>query len=338
MARGRSGAIERQAGGIILGPVTIADRRVEPLRQFLVDLSRPGLCIVLGAGASWRVVPATPTEITNRAWKLLQSQRSFLVLSQEDQRMLAAHPEVGYLKHVLGANSTNWKDRLIVNAMTPSRAVLTLNDVFSPQVTVPRALTRIYDFFDPRDGTIVSYNYDGIADQQSRFPVIAPHGRRPSLLADPGYASVLRDLADMVMFAPPTDWYLPVPEKPVVRQRSGYQEMLRAWRTARTIVFVGYGFGGGADALSLEDFGEALTPRARVHVLCPPSSNAELCERIGRALGTSPRERRVFGQPVGWKHFAEGFLEVLDGAGASHVRLAIGREAEILQAHDRRSS
>lgn len=55
MARWRSGW---QSGG----PVTIRDPRVANMRELLLDLSRPGVCIVLGAGASHGLVPLRITE------------------------------------------------------------------------------------------------------------------------------------------------------------------------------------------------------------------------------------------------------------------------------------
>ena len=45
MARGWSGASVRPDGSILVGPVTIPDRRVEVTCELLLDLSSPGVCL-----------------------------------------------------------------------------------------------------------------------------------------------------------------------------------------------------------------------------------------------------------------------------------------------------
>jgi hypothetical protein len=63
MARGWSGAILLLDGRLRAGPVTLRDERVADLHELLKDLSQPGLCLVLGAGASYGVVPMSRKEI-----------------------------------------------------------------------------------------------------------------------------------------------------------------------------------------------------------------------------------------------------------------------------------
>jgi hypothetical protein len=106
--------------------------------------------------------------------------------------------------------------------------------------------------------------------------------------------------------------------------------MLNAWALASSIVFVGYGFGGGADALSFEDFGLTANPTARVHVLCPNPDNVDLSAQVGYAL-----HRKVFSQPYRWGSLAKAVLDFLSSIRSSHIRYAIGAEREILFRHDR---
>ncbi len=277
---------------------------------------------------------STP-EITAIAWKLLQAKRSIEVLSTEERRLFARNPEVRFLVETLQTRPTGSWDRVVLGALTPGRAVVTLTDVFSPVREVPPALFKIYNVIENQGGALVSYNYDGIHERQSRFRVIAPHGRRPDLLLDPLYGPEVRAVATEFRIDIPTDWYLPVPETDLVRSRPAYQDMLAAWACAHTIIFVGYAFGRGADSISFEDFGRTANRRARIHVLCPPPDSADLCRQVGYAVRGRGRDFRVFGHPFRWRQFSEGVLRVVEKYGATHIREAIGRESEIVLEHDR---
>ncbi len=280
----------------------------------------------------------TPREITSIACKMLQAQGSFQVLSLDERKQLARYPEVQFLARLLQANPPGSWDRLVhefLYHLSPGQAIIILNDIFSPQGEIPPALVRIYDVIENTAGVIVSFNYDGIDELQSRFSVIAPHGRRPKLLSDPVVGSRVRRLLENSGLIVPTDWHLPVAEEEIVRDRPDYQKMLQAWRRSHTIVFIGYAFGGGADALSFEDFGQNTNLASRVHVLCPRPDNTDLCRQIGYVLQGRRRGFRIFGQPFRWKAFAEAVLEVLGAIRAGHIRFAIGKEAEIAMAHDR---
>lgn len=131
------------------------------------------------------------------------------------------------------------------------------------------------------------------------------------------------------------DWWLPVPETVEVQYRSAYQEMLSTWRTARSIGFVGYGFGGGADHISYEDFGRNAALAARVHILCPGRDNADLCKQVGYALRGRGPGFHVFGHPYSWRSLAEALLGYLRSVRLSHISGAIGAELEIAFRHDR---
>jgi hypothetical protein len=228
MARGWSGAIVRPNGRIFVGPVLLPDRRAQGLRDLLVDLSHPNVCIVLGAGASHGVVPITPKEVTAIAWKILQASRSVPVLSVEEHATFARFPEVRFLAKALQSMPTGSWDRFVLDALSPGRAVVILSDVFSPQTEVPSALIKIYDVIENTNGVLISFNYDGIDQRQSRFRVIAPHGRRPDLLFDPVYGPSTRELVETFRVDVPTNWHLPIPESERVLKRPAYPRLVSA--------------------------------------------------------------------------------------------------------------
>ena len=276
----------------------------------------------------------TAKEVARLAWKMLQSQSNYLALSASERETLAKHPEMLYLRGLLKTVPTGAWDRFLADLLSPGHASLILNDIFTPPELVPAALVEIYNVLENDKGVIVSYNYDRIAEGQSRFRVVTPHGQRSALLTDSQFGNSMREMASEMHIPIPNDWHLPVPENEQIRLRSAYQDMLSAWRSARTVVFVGYGFGAGADAISFQDFGANVAQSARIHVLCPSTGNADLCKQIGSALRGRSAGFRVYGQPFGWRTFAEAVLCVLRIIPATHIRFAIGKEIEIATLHD----
>lgn len=226
-------------------------------------------------------------------------------------------------------------DTRLAQFLSPGQANFILGAVFTPRREVPCALTRIYGALENRNGVIVSYNYDRITDQQTRFPVIAPHGQRARLFEDPHAYAAANRMAWELNIAPPTEFWLPQPETEAIRIRYEYQKAIDAWRAAATIVFIGYGFGRGDDALSFEDFAEHASRTARVHVLNPPPDNADLVRQIGYGCRARQKDFQVHAQPFGWRALAEAVLRFLDSRRATHVRAAIGHEVEIAMRHDR---
>ena len=192
--RGKSGAILGPDGRVVVGDVSIADERVTNLRELLADLSRPRLCLVLGAGASYGVIPISAKEIAALLWERLQAQASAHPLPIIRSQPLEHHPELIAVTELLIKFPPDAWDRMLndlplpwlqmswINRLSPTRATTLLNDVFTPRSPVPDTLIRIYDVLENNEGSIVCYNYDRIVEQQSRFPVITPHGQRPKQL------------------------------------------------------------------------------------------------------------------------------------------------------------
>lgn len=326
--RNRSGA----TGSI--ADVTLKEYRRLNLRQLLIDLARPGLCLILGAGASHGVIPMSVEQIATLAREIIDARGDYFRLPGTYLDQLS-HPGVRFLTDILQrTRRDNW-DNTLAQFLSPGQATFVLGAVFTPRGEIPRALTRIYDVVENQNGVIVSYNYDRITDRQSRFPVIAPHGQRARLFGDPHAYAAAKRLAWELNLSPPSDLWLPVPETEKIRIRYEYQQAVLAWRRASAIVFIGYGFGSGADAFSFEDFAEYASRTARVHVLNPPPDKADLARQIGHACRARRKGFRVYGQPFRWKSFAEALLQFLDSHRATHVRAAIGYEAEVANRHDR---
>lgn len=318
-----------------IADVTLKDDRRHNLRELLLDLSRPGLCLVLGAGASYGVIPMSIDQIATIAREIIDAGGDYTRLPGTYLDQLE-HPGVRFLTDILRRTSRdNWDNRL-AQFLSPGQATVVLGAVFTPRRPVPRALTRIYGVLESRDGAIITYNYDRITDDQSGFRVIAPHGQRAKLFADPrAYAEAIRAAWEFHL-APPSDMWLPEPETEKIRARFEYRQAVQAWRHAAAIVFIGYGFGSGADAFSFEDFGQHASQTARIHVLNPSPDNADLTRQVADACRGRRTGFRVYAQPYRWREFGEGVLEFLDSRRVTHIRAAIGHEVEIGMRHDRK--
>src|SRR5690606_12952896 len=98
--------------------------------------------------------------------------------------------------------------------------------------------------------------------------VFAPHGQRLTSLGQRRLlVEAQKGLRDSGI--KPLDLVMPGPEDEGVRYRLDYEKMIPYLNRAQAVVFVGYGFGGGDDAVSLEDFGRHTAKHAKVHVLSP---------------------------------------------------------------------
>lgn len=361
MARESSGAIIRLDGTLWVGAVHLSESRIANVRELLTDLGRPGLCLILGAGASHGIVPMSRKEMAAVAWEVVRAQGNFNAIPVRQRQQLEAYPDLVVLIQLLkefppdawgrflqdvpdllplarsiGTRSNSLAGFLTAapDALSPAQASVVWDGVFTPQLQVPSALVDIYSALEHRGGNIVCYNYDGIVDGQKMFPVTYPHGVRPPLLADSRSREAIRRLAWETHIPVPTDWHLILPEDDQVQARREYQKAVTVWRLARTVVFVGYAFGGGADSRSFEDFAENLGAGARVHVLCPPPHTTDLCKQIGWALRGRPKGFRIWGQPFRWRAFAEAALHVLHATGGTRIQSLLGFESELLRQHD----
>jgi hypothetical protein len=333
MARGKSGLGEGpERTGFGAGPVTLPEPRAKNLRELLLALSSPGCCIVVGAGASRGVVPMRPEEIGKLAIKFLRSEGNQALSSTEREQALTS--EVQFLVIALRQVPKGAWDRVLVDMMTPGQASYLMHSIFNPADSkVPPALYEVYRCFEARDGVIVSYNYDPIATKQKRFPVIFPHGTLSPLFTDRRVAETTIRMAREFHQPIPNDWYMPVPEVDAIRGRQGYADAVEAWSRAKSIVFVGYGFGSGADEISFQDFGRVVSPLAPVHVLCPPPDNADLVRQVGHTLRGRGKSL-LYGQPFRWNHLAESIIWLLEYMDKTSVRDLVGWEALVARAHD----
>lgn len=353
--RGRSGAARRYDGTYRVGDVTPADDRTYNLAQLLMDLSHPGLCIVLGAGSSYGVVPRTRAELKRAARELRQANGTVERLDTR-ARELFEDPYVLFVAQLLGAQSSTgdwdalvedhwpsisrWDRFSLRNNPYPSRgeASVLLQELFTPR-EIPPELRNIYHTFNSQNGFVVTYNYDRLVDETSGFTIIAPHGQRAKLIEDPKAWEQAKRAAYNFNITIPPDIHLPIPENNAVANRPDFDLMIQAWRAASCVVLIGYGFGSGADAISYHEFGSAIRPGTRVHVIAPAPDNTDLVKQIEYALRGRHRYERVTGHPFRWRPLAASILKVLENTPQrrwpNRVRFASQYASEIVSIHDR---
>lgn len=336
--RGRSGWT-----GSKCPSVTLSDLRGTNLGRLLLDFSRSGLCIVLGAGASHGVIPISKDAITAAVREHREAKGNLEKLPQSMQDILT-DPALQWVMDQVPAQGERfldeampWIERSIrrqrAAAVSPGvSSSIILNEVFTPRGEVPSELSDIYDVLESHNGTLIPYNYDRVEGRRSLFRVIAPHGQRSEFSEPAIWHDVVR-IAYQSGRLIPTDLHPPVPEHEGVRDRPAYQQMLHAWALANAIVLVGYGFGGGDDALSFEDFGRVVRPTTAVHVVNPDTR--EVCKQVGYPLRWRGRSGRIVGHNFKWRELAAAILAVLDRLRATHVFHAIGHEQEICDLHNR---
>lgn len=319
-------------GGVNCAYVLHPEHRVWNLRQLLISLSQPNLCLVIGSGASYGVMPMTH-QIRPKLEKAQNELRELLQVEDKTSGRYVAGVQGFEAKYGLGFLGFDQAREVSEVSERMRRIVfdLAFSAVFTASDTVPKVLLDIYSTFENRGGSIISYNYDRITEAQNRFRVFTPHGQRLSLLEQRRLLSEAQ--AGLRESGIRLDLVMPGPETEDVRRRPDYDQMLPFIRRAKSIVFVGYGFGSGDDDFSLKDFGSHASKDAKMHVLSPHDTE-DLCKTIGYSLRNRPAGFKVYGQPFRWKSFAESLLGFLNSRSKANARDAIGHEAEIVLHHD----
>jgi hypothetical protein len=280
-------------------------------------------------------------EIGARALEHLLDRFAFAALSEAERQALNFSEESQYLLPLMRAASAlksakpaSRCERMLLEMMDPAFLRYSLQSIFTPSF-VPPALYRIYEVLESSRSVIITFNYDRITDRQSSFRVIDVHGQTSPLIADERSRSPTSALEHLFL-SPRFDAHLPLPEDERVRGRSQYTCALKALRQANSVVFVGYGFGGGADALSFEDFSKNINHDARVHVLGPRPDSKDLTRQIGYGLRDRRPGFQVWNQSFRWHALCEAILSSLSKRRVRHVAMLIGQELDVLAEHDRR--
>lgn len=341
--RGHSAAYQNAFGVFCALDVTLSDVRARNLEGLLRDFSKPGLCIVLGAGASYGVVEISRKDFIAAVRELEAAHGAIERIPARFQELWQGEAVKWVAKLLLSMPIDSNRDAVLdeydeVFSIPSSIPLATAqlgalaNRLFTP-TEVPPELKQVYNCFNNANGNIVTFNYDRVVGEESGFNIIAPHGQRSNVVGT--LLDKMQKDAFRAGIHPPLGIHPPVPELENVVLRPAFDLMLAAWRAARCVVFIGYGFGSVADEFSFREFSRAIQPRTRVRVICPDPDNRDLVKQIESSLKNRARYERVLGHPFRWRPLTASILGVLRDIQASGAEYAAPYSPEVVARHDR---
>ncbi len=269
------------------------------LRRLLWAMAQPRTFYVLGAGASYGLIPVTKDlrriikaeyhsigvyPVTRASWSPLFERVIGEVSPYEDdlEEILLTHMPHEALEFL--AQRALWR---------PS------SDVVPPQYAV-------FEFV-PAPATLFNFNLDGLASLHCshRHVVLEPHGRVDvPWLEHEDYRELLEGAVVYEVRVPHlTPKLLPGPEPEDITLGPSYTEAQRLIRRARAMIILGYSFGQRGttfdDTQSFE-FLAALLKNHHCPVLVISTTPAELTERLRDRLSTYD----VHSIPLRWELFS----------------------------------
>src|SRR5690606_2083657 len=131
------------------------DHRVWNLRELLISLSQPNLCLVLGSGASYGVMPMTH-EIRPKLEKAQKDLRELLQVEDKTGGRYVAGVQQFEADYGFGQLGLHWDKKISEASEQTQRIIFDLaySAVFTASDSVPKALLDVYGAFENRDGAI----------------------------------------------------------------------------------------------------------------------------------------------------------------------------------------
>lgn len=258
--------------------------REKMLRLLLWAMSQPRTFYVLGAGASYGLIP-----ITRELRRIIEAE----YLSVGVFPFELAPPSLLF-ERLIGNISPYGNDlRTAILARMPPGALdlMAQRALWSPKSDVVPPQYAVFDIIPP--ATLFNFNLDGLAAEYCahRHIVLEPHGRIDvPWLAHGVYHELLEATVVYGARIPHiTAKLLPAPEPEGIVQGSIYVRARELIRHARVVVFIGYSFGQRDatfdDAESLRFFGTQLREQACPVLVVSPTPN-ELVEHLRDRLST----------------------------------------------------
>lgn len=300
--------------------------RAVPLAFLFEAFGRDGACFTLGSGASAPDVPL----LSQLRFQL--GARGVDLAGWFPAGKIPPTP-MGQLIASLGPPRNLWEWK--VGMLTPATVGFLLGQRLAavrwcpPQYRVFRTFTS--------DASVVSFNWDGLADDWCPQTVIQPHGRsRARLLSRHEVQETLFWTQDMIdgddlrRFLV-GDVILPGEEE--ARAEDILPAACVAWRSCSLVVAIGYSFGlrGAYDQLWRDWFVDCMRWNpVPIHVVDPAADviTGELCERIKRRLN-------VYAWPFQWKQLAIALLRTMRLRRLRWAVELLSHPADVLRAYDR---
>jgi hypothetical protein len=281
-------------------------RQAHGLKQLLNAFEDVGSSFVLGAGASWPLVPIG-NEFVDRVRERGLSMRSFPVY-RFDRDILSTR----MLRSNTGLASL-WDDQSQFNEeilwhLSPSavRAIVTAYLCPASHRYAPPQ----YDVFNlaKRRIDIINFNNDGLASRYcSKDRVINVHGtgfthEDRSRIDMERWIDIYQEYPEMP-FAGVPGLYLPLPEVPELEHSAAYRAVDEVLNRSRRLALVGYSFGRGDDSLAYKRILRVLRQSGSSAVVLSPDSR-DLVEQMTE----QSKNKSVIGLPLRWHLLAAAIL------------------------------
>lgn len=269
------------------------------LRRLLWAMSRQQTFYVLGAGASYGLIPVT-AELRR---KIESEYHSVGVYS------VARFPQSPLFERVIGDVSHADHDprRKLLEHMPPGALdLLVQKALWRPKSGVIPPQYAVFEFV-PAPATFFNFNLDGLASLHCahRHIVLEPHGRIDDYWLDRGrYREFLEATVLYEIQIPHHNFkLLPAPETHEIVSRTTYARAVVRYQMSSVMVILGYSFGQRNntldDAYSFEFLVSLLRQNPRPVLVVSPTP-LELAERLRDALKTY----NVYGIPLRWEFFS----------------------------------
>jgi hypothetical protein len=282
----------------------------EGLELLIQALSSPGAAFVLGAGASSPAVP-TFNQLAHRIASYTPLLNSFPAtpIPHSGLRELM-QPVLDQARRT--TDLEEWK----AGSMTTATIALVVENIISHAHRLRLPQYAVFGLFS-RDVSIVSFNWDGLADARcSQRIVLHPHGViAPRLYSVPEMENWLFD-AQLIDDPGIRDLYLPGLVLPGEEDSPALSEIrervLQLWLASPVAIVVGYSFGLASniqyDRVWLDTFIEAFSRNreAPIHVISPDAD-----ELLGNIRERMHRGINMFAWPLRWNVLAEVLLGIL---------------------------
>jgi hypothetical protein len=272
---------------------------LDAVERLLVAMSTPGAFYVLGAGASFGLVPTT-AELRHIVKARYSSVGSFPASKAPRSEMY--NRVVGGIREPrVDDGEDPFSHDNMAEMVLPTIRPQVLDMLVRMELVPPveRIVPSQYAAFNAAaSGTIFSFNLDGLAEAYCgrRHIVLEPHGRvERELFESDAFAEMWMDLASLDLGVPDcTEKILLRPEPDRLLESEVYQDAIERIAAAKFVVFVGYSFSrygpGRDDEASLYFLADQLRRRPKpVFVVdpFPDEVSAMLCDGTRRNLVTA---------------------------------------------------
>jgi hypothetical protein len=270
-------------------------------------MSQPRTFYVLGAGASFGLVPMTP------------QLRSFVESEYDEIGIYPASPipRSPLFDRVVGEVRVDPRDfrRLLLRNIAPGTLdLLVQRGLWRPVHGIVPPQYAVFDVVG-RPSTIFSFNVDGLALAYcgGKHCVLEPHGTIDRLRPEsPKYEEMLEATAAYDLVLPHiTPKLLPAPEPSRITEGPAYKLAWDLFTQSPALLLIGYAFGRYQDTCddteSFEYFIDLLRTRPRPTLILSPNPE-ELVDVLQQRLCS----RRVYGLVIRWEVLSGVVLDMAD--------------------------